>query len=89
MDQKEIKLMFGIIIPNALAIVIISSMSFTMSNNHNIVWMGIISLPVLMGMISQYYWRGLTLNKYDYIKYHLLNLAVAFFWSWLLIGRKL
>lgn len=89
MDQKEIKLMLGIIIPNALAIIIIGSMSFTMSQNQNIVWVGIVALPLLMGMISQYYWRDLTLNKYDYIKYHLLNLAVAFFWSWLLIGRTI
>ena len=81
--------MLGIVIPNALAIIIISSMSFTMSQNHNMVWVGIVSLPLLMGMISQYYWRDLTLNKFDYIKYHLLNLAVAFFWSWLLIGCKL
>ena len=89
MDQKEIKLMLGIVIPNSLAIVIISSMSFTMSQNHNIVWLGIILLPVLMGMISQHYWRDLKLTKGDYIKYHVMNLAVASFWSWLLIGRDL
>lgn len=81
--------MLGIVIPNSLAIVIISSMSFTMSQNQNMVWLGIALLPVLMGMISQYYWRDLKLTKNDYIKYHVLNMIVAFFWSWLLIGREL
>lgn len=89
MDQKEIKLILGIVIPNSLAIVIISSMSFTMSHNHNIIWLSIVLLPVLMGMISQYYWRDLKLTKNDYIKYHLMNLTVASFWSWLLIGQYL
>lgn len=89
MNANEIKLYLGIIVPNFAVILLILIVSvihqrFSTLSNTFILSFFITSL-IASSVLSLFFWRPLNLSTSDYIKFFVMNYAVAFLWVLILL----
>ena len=91
MDYKTKQTLLGILVANAFVIAVMMSTKYLINHYQNtpgtFIWAEFVILPILMGIISAWFWRNLNFRAWTLIGYACYNIITSLFLSYLFMGE--
>jgi hypothetical protein len=94
MEKNRLQLWLGWIVANATAALImfgsklaVQAQGTTESLDNTLIFSDFVIVPLLMGIISAYFWKDIGLKNWQYFVYALVNMGFGLAFSWLIMGE--